>query len=274
MEKRKLYRKKLKYYITAVQLDLDFDGFEYQKWGNTQKAKTGDWLVNNFGDTYTIDKEYFNYNYELVSPGVFKKFGEIWAEIALDKGAIPTEEGTTEYVSGDYLVFDRSEGGKGYAVKKAVFERMYEEISDDHNLTIAQRSFVDNRIKPLIEEFKAKARKNKNHYYTWQVVAIVSAAFVPVISIFDKVNWIVAALGAISAIVAGMLSLFKFQENWIRYRSTYQELESHLSQFMVSTGIYTDKKQAFHLLAENCDKILKAEIGQWAESRRKEKDED
>jgi hypothetical protein len=274
MGNRKLYRKRPKYFITAVQLDLEFDGLEYQKWGGKQKAKQGDWLVNNSGDTYTIDKKYFSENYEKVSTGVYEKFAEVWAEVATEKGSLKTLEGSTSYIEGDYLIYDREEGGKGYATSKAKFERMYEEVSHDLNLTQEQQSFINNRIQPLIEDFKAKAKKNKNHYFSWQVVAIVSAAFVPVISIFDEVNWVVATLGAISAIVAGMLSLFKFQENWIRCRNTYQELESHLSQFKVFAGIYRDRKQAFNLLAENCENILKAEIGQWSESHQKKQDDE
>jgi len=61
----------------------------------------------------------------------------------------------------------------------------------------------------------------------------------------------------------------------MRYRSTYQDLESHVAQFKIGAGIYEDKKQAFSILADNCESILKAEIGQWAETRKTEQtDED
>ena len=112
--------------------------------------------------------------------------------------------------------------------------------------------------------------RNSYHYYIWQILAVLAAALVPIISGFVTdstvlLKWTVALLGGISAVTAGLLSLFKFQENWIKFRSTHQDLEAHISQFNVGTSIYWDKKKAFDLLVDNCERILNAERGQWAE---------
>ena len=48
---RRKYKKKPTSFITAVQLDLDTEGFTYNKWGGKQVCKKDDWLVNNNGDT-------------------------------------------------------------------------------------------------------------------------------------------------------------------------------------------------------------------------------
>jgi hypothetical protein len=55
--------------VTAVQLDVDAEGFEYKKWGGVQRCKRGDWLVSNEGDIYTIDNETFRTTYRQVAPG-------------------------------------------------------------------------------------------------------------------------------------------------------------------------------------------------------------
>ncbi|MGQ1785145.1 MULTISPECIES: DUF4231 domain-containing protein [unclassified Saccharicrinis] len=275
---RKQYLKRPKYYVTAVQLDLDFKGFEYEKWGGKQKCKAGDWLINNNGDTYTVDKAYFNDFYQFVSPGVYNKIGEVWVEVATENSDIKTIEGSTEYAIGDYLVFDRQEGGDGYAIKKQVFERMYEEVDLEFNLTLEQKSYIDKRIQPRIDEFKDLANQNRNWYYIFQVVTILAATMVPVFSGFinednDPFKWLVAILGGLSAVVASLLSLFKFQENWIRFRSTYHDLDTQLSLFKNGSREYENRKQAFNVLVDNCERILQAEIGQWAESRRKKEEE-
>ena len=103
MPERKLYRRRPKFHVTAVQLDLQCDDFKYRKWDEEQTCKAGDWLVDNNGDIYTIDKEYFRENYQRISPGVFEKVGEVWAEIASESGSIKTREGSTAYNAGDYL---------------------------------------------------------------------------------------------------------------------------------------------------------------------------
>lgn len=120
------YRKKKDNTVIAVQLDIDTEGFSYYKWGATQFCKPGDWLVNNSGDIYTIDRETFNKTYVEVSPGNYSKTTHVWAEVADESGFIKTFEGETAYQPGDYLVFNDEEGKDAYAVSRVKFEAMYE----------------------------------------------------------------------------------------------------------------------------------------------------
>ena len=68
-ENRKPYRKKGSATICAVQLNLDTDGFSYEKWGGEQRCKSGDWLVDNAdeSDAYAVGKAAFNKLYEPIS---------------------------------------------------------------------------------------------------------------------------------------------------------------------------------------------------------------
>ena len=124
----KKYRKSPSAYITAVQLNLETEGFTYRKWGALQTCKPGDWVVDNAGDTYTIARETFAQTYRMVSPGVFYKMSEVYAEVAAESGEIRTQEGSTHYEAGDYLVYNNPDQTDGYAISREKFERMYEEI--------------------------------------------------------------------------------------------------------------------------------------------------
>ena len=125
----KRYKKKSEHLVVAVQLNLDTDGLVYQKWGDTQKAKAGDWLVDNDGSIYTIEEEVFARTYKPVSPGLYEKVAVIYAEPATEAGSIVTLEGRTHYDAGDYLVYEKPGQEKGaYAIKKQQFEKMYEQI--------------------------------------------------------------------------------------------------------------------------------------------------
>ncbi len=126
MGTRRRYRKRETSFVTAVQLDLETEGFTYEKWGGTQTCKPGDWLVDNEGDVYTVDRETFEKTYRKGSPGVYVKTGEVWAEVADEAGVIETKEGSTRYEPGDYLVFNDEQGRDGYAVTAEKFESMYE----------------------------------------------------------------------------------------------------------------------------------------------------
>lgn len=126
MNRRQKYVKRPSQFVIAIQLDLKTDGFTYQKWDGTQTCKGGDWLVNNDGDTYTVDGDTFAKTYRSTGPGTYVKSTPVWAEIAGEAGDVRTKEGTTHYEPGDYLVYNEPDGGDAYAVSKAAFERMYE----------------------------------------------------------------------------------------------------------------------------------------------------
>ena len=112
--------------ITAVQLDLDMDGFTYRKWGGVQTASAGDWLVNNGGDVYTVNGEVFERTYRLISPGVYQKAQPVWAREAEADGSIQTKEGETHYRAGDMIVFNDPDEKDGYAMTAETFNDLYE----------------------------------------------------------------------------------------------------------------------------------------------------
>jgi hypothetical protein len=122
---RRKYVKKAKQTVAAVRLDIDTKGITYRKWGGTQRAKRGDWLVDNRGDVYTVDGRVFDRTYKRVGPGIYAKTTPVWAEIATAPGSIPTKEGASHYRRGDYLVFNDRKGRDGYCVSAAKFKAMY-----------------------------------------------------------------------------------------------------------------------------------------------------
>ena len=126
MAARRKYVKRAGTLVVAVQLDLDTGGFTYRKWGGEQTCKPGDWIVNNGGDVYTVDRDTFARTYRAESPGLYRKVAPVWAELADRDGAITTKEGVTHYKGGDYLVFNDEQGQDGYAVTAPSFEAMYQ----------------------------------------------------------------------------------------------------------------------------------------------------
>ena len=113
--------------VAAVRLALETDGLIYRKWGGEQRAKAGDWIVDNEGDVYTVDADVFARTYRSTGPGAYVKTTPIWAERAQDAGSVKTKEGATRYEAGDYLVSNNSDGTDQYAIEAATFETMYVE---------------------------------------------------------------------------------------------------------------------------------------------------
>ncbi|MCY1542070.1 hypothetical protein D9M68_777950 [compost metagenome] len=126
MTNRQRYRKRPDQFVVAVQLNLETPSFTYRKWGAEQRCKSGDWLVVNAGDTYTVDAEVFARTYRAVGEGHYVKSTPVWAEVARDAGSVRTKEGESHYGPGDYVVSNNEDGSDAYCVSRAKFEAMYE----------------------------------------------------------------------------------------------------------------------------------------------------
>jgi hypothetical protein len=123
--KRARYHKKASKYVVAIRLDLETDGIVYRKWKDTQRAKRGDWLVDNEGDIYTVDADAFARTYERVVAGLYIKTTPVWAEVAKQPGSVKTKEGRSHYEAGDYIVSNDENGTDAYCMPAKTFEEMY-----------------------------------------------------------------------------------------------------------------------------------------------------
>lgn len=130
MDKVKKYIKKERIPVIAIRLNLDTDGFIYNKWGGQQKCKGGDWIVFNQGETYTIDADSFAATYEEVALGAYVKTAPVYAYEAMCDGHIDTKEGISEYRVGDFVTFNNEDMTDGYPVGRDKFLSMYVETEN------------------------------------------------------------------------------------------------------------------------------------------------
>jgi hypothetical protein len=128
------YRKRAERPVIAVPISLTATAqaslgsalFSYQKWDAQQTCKTGDWLVQNGDEVYTVDRDTFSRTYREVGPGQYQKTASVWAERVTAAGKIATKEGTATYNEGDVLVYNQADRKDGYAMSEKKFTEMYE----------------------------------------------------------------------------------------------------------------------------------------------------
>jgi hypothetical protein len=111
--------------VAAVRLALNTTGLVYRKWGGTQRAKKGDWIVDNNGDVYTVDARSFARTYRRTAIGAYVKKTPVWALRATQAGRVKTKEGSTRYRAGDYLVSNNKSGSDAYAMSAKKFKQLY-----------------------------------------------------------------------------------------------------------------------------------------------------
>jgi len=129
--RRRRYIRRPERPIVAVRLALDTDGLVYRKWDGEQRAKPGDWIVDNDGDVYTVDAGVFARTYRQTGLGTYVKTTPVWAERVQQSGSVRTKEGVTQYDAGDYLVSNSRDGSDRYAVGAAKFEALYAPDPED-----------------------------------------------------------------------------------------------------------------------------------------------
>lgn len=120
------YRKKAGKPVQAIQLQLDTQGFNYQKWGAQQTCKAGDWLVDNEGDIYTVDQQVFADTYQRIASATYIKVTPVWAIRAKQAGSVTTKEGRSHYQAGDYIVSNHENGDDAWCIQADKFAAMYQ----------------------------------------------------------------------------------------------------------------------------------------------------
>lgn len=123
----KEYRRRPTATVVAIQMNLQMTGLLYEKWGGLQIGKPGDWLVENAGEVYTVDKDSFARTYTPAGArGNFVKRAPVWAMKAEGDGKVKTKEGYSDYKRGDMLVWNNPDQSDGYCMSQEKFFELYD----------------------------------------------------------------------------------------------------------------------------------------------------
>lgn len=263
------YVKKATRPVRAVQLNLPGCKLSYEKWGDSQTAGSGDWLVINGDNSYTVQRDSFRDTYRHLYGDWYRKTAPVWAEIAAADGHIATREGVSHYRAGDYLVYNQPDRNDGYTVPHQEFELNYRPLGEQ-SMPMSMDDYVQTRLDDQIDWYDKKASINQNRYKRLQLMAIIFGASIPLLTAisfkeFETLfRFIIALLGSAIAVVSGVLSLNKYQENWVKYRSCAEVLRREKYHYLTSTGNYTvDNADRDALFVGRCENIMANEQTDW-----------
>jgi len=77
----------------------------------------------------------------------------------------------------------------------------------------------------------------------------------------------IGVLGLIVAVLAGIVSLYRFQENWNEYRAVAESLKQEKYLYLARAEPYSGD-QPFELLVQRVEALLKSETAGWAQAMR------
>ncbi|KAA8710011.1 DUF4231 domain-containing protein [Lactococcus garvieae subsp. garvieae] len=136
--------------------------------------------------------------------------------------------------------------------------------------------YLKTRLDDQLNWYDKKSQRYKKAYLFSRITSIILAILIPLFSGLAKdFGWwifnLIAVIGAVIALIEGVSSLLKYQENWISYRTIAETLKHEKYMFLTKTGVYKDVESPFTDLVERVETIISSENVNWANLQQNEK---
>jgi len=151
------------------------------------------------------------------------------------------------------------------------------DTSMDSDLHWAPDDYMSKRLDEQIEWYDKNSSRAQSWFKRLRILEIALAVSIPFLVgyISDEtpaMRFTVGLTGVVVAIISGMLTLNRYQENWIEYRTTCESLRHHKFTFLAKAGPYSGDG-AFRTLVENVERLISQENTKWAEINEPKKKE-
>lgn len=141
-------------------------------------------------------------------------------------------------------------------------------------MTIAEAEYFEQRLDDQINWYDKKSSSNQKWYKRLRLAEIVFASTIPLLAGYTQtkgyetqVGLAIGIIGLIVAVLAGVMSLYRFQENWNEYRANAEALKQEKYLYLARVEPY-NCDQPFELLVQRVEALLKSETTGWAQAMR------
>ena len=138
-------------------------------------------------------------------------------------------------------------------------------------MAIAEAEYLEQRLDDQIKWYDKKSSANQAAYKRLRLIEIIAAASIPLLAGYTQkseyVGITIGVIGLIVAVLAGIVSLYRFQENWNEYRAVAESLKQEKYLYVARAEPYNGD-QPFELLVQRVEALLKSETTGWAQAMR------
>ncbi|MEL6636786.1 MAG: DUF4231 domain-containing protein [Bacteroidota bacterium] len=134
---------------------------------------------------------------------------------------------------------------------------------------MTEADYLTQRIEDQIKWYSSKSRWNQKRYKTIKIGIIVISVLIPFLTglIDENGFWLKVAVGIGGVMIAAgesILSLQKYQENWMEYRKASETLKRERLLFLTQSGPYRQGAR-LQLLVERIEDFTENENKAWLE---------
>jgi hypothetical protein len=123
--------------------------------------------------------------------------------------------------------------------------------------------YIAARLDDQIGWYGSRSRLNRWWYHSLKVISIVAAGSIPILAVAGVQPIVSAVLGAGLLAIEGAQQLFQYQQNWVSFRATAEDLKREKALFLAKAGPYRSSKDPVALLAERAESLISAETTGW-----------
>lgn len=128
--------------------------------------------------------------------------------------------------------------------------------------------YIKDRLDAQIDWYDSKSRHNQQWFKWLRIAEILFATSIPFLVIqigndTSTLKLVVGAMGVCLAVISGLVTLYKFQENWLEYRTTAEMLKHEKYHFLTNSPPY-DEGDAFHEFVAHVESLISRENITWA----------
>jgi len=136
-------------------------------------------------------------------------------------------------------------------------------------MSITKEQFLSERVDDQIDWYDKKSQFNQRWYKCLRVCEIVAAVAIPLLvgnmsDMFPAIKIVVGFLGFLIALIAGVIALYKFQENWVQYRTVCESLLHEKYLFLTQTEPYNGDSP-FPLFVQKVESLISTENTKWTQ---------
>ena len=134
--------------------------------------------------------------------------------------------------------------------------------------------YLQTRVYDQIKWYDQKSAANKKYFLRLKIAEIILSLCIPFLAAYinspDSFLKIIAGLLAIIiAAITGIVTLMKFQENWIEYRTIAESLKSEKFLLLSNAGPYKNIDDAFPVFVERFESLVSNSTKRWISSATK-----
>lgn len=137
------------------------------------------------------------------------------------------------------------------------------------------KKYLKERYEDQINWYDKKAKWNHKAYQIYQWVIIILASLTPILILVGQEwsKWLAAGVAVLVAITAGALKAFKYEENWINYRTTCETLRKEIHYFEAEIRGYENQNNVedkYSLFVDRVESLISRENTLWITAVEKE----